>query len=142
MDDLEIRLRENELQVAKLAESMLDLRLRVDDHKDYCPIPSLKENTDKTFAEINSKFNTTLGIIVTIFFVYFSALSYLQLNKLSSDEFNRSINSMKQEEIRRDERIRMLTENQQQLQIELIKEMNLVKIEITKLSNNLGRRND
>ena len=142
MSELEDRIRENELQVAKLAESLLDLRTRVDDHKDYCPIPSYKESTDKTIAEINSKFNTTLGIIVTVLIIAFSSISYLQQNKVSDGIFKTTITEIKQEEIRRDERIQMLTENQQRLQIELIKEMNLVKIEITKLSNNLGRRND
>lgn len=140
MGDLEERVRENEIHVGKLAESVLDLKERMESHKDYCPLPAYKETINETIAAINSKFNTTLGIIVTVFFVYFSALSFLQLNKVSENTFRATITDMKQEEIRRDERIQMLTEQQQQLQIELIKEMNLVKIEITKLSNNLGNR--
>jgi hypothetical protein len=140
MDELETRVRDTEVNVGKLAESIIDLRERIDTHKDYCPMPEHKETINKTITDLNSRFNNTLGIFVTIFIIYFSALSYIQLSKVNVDDFKTGMMEMKQEEIRRDERIQILTEQQQRLQIELIKEMNQVKIEVARLSNNLGNR--
>lgn len=139
-EDFQERIRELELSQAKMTESMLDLRERIDTHKDYCPMPEHKENINKVIKESNERFNRVIGIIVAVFFVYFSALSYLQLNKVNNSEFKMFVSEAKQEEVRRDERVQLLTQQQQQLQIKLIEEMTLIKIEITKMSAFLGKK--
>lgn len=136
-EEIDIKIRELELNYAKMAEAMLDLRERIDSHKEYCGLPEYKANIDKTLEQMNNRANTIVGIIATIFFVYFSALSFLHLSKVNTTDFENKITEFKQEEIRRDERIQVLTEQQQQLQIELLKEVNEVKIEVTKLTRNM-----
>lgn len=53
--------------------------------------------------------------------------------------FDKNITELKQNEIRRDERMQVLTENIQALQIKLLEEINSLRIETTKLSKTLGK---
>jgi len=139
MVDNDQRLRELELLHARLAESVLDLKQKVETHKDYCPLPEYKKEVHDEFKGLSERFKTVLGIVVTILVIYFSGLSYLHINKVSSDVFDSNLREIKQAEIRRDERMQILSENQQVLQIKLLEEINSLKIEITKLSKTLGK---
>ena len=136
---MEERIRELELLHARLAESFLDLKQKVETHKDYCPLPEYKNTVKGEFDSVKTRFNSVLGILVTVLLVYFSGLSYLHLNKLDSSSFDSVVKEMKQTEIRRDERIQVISEQQQILQLKLLEEINSLKIEITKLSKTLGR---
>lgn len=136
---MEERIRELELLHARLAESVLDLKQKVESHKDYCPLPDYKKEVAEEFKKSNDKQKTVLSILVTVLIIYFSGLSYLHLNKVDSDVFDKNITELKQNEIRRDERMQVLTENIQALQIKLLEEINSLRIETTKLSKTLGK---
>ncbi|MDX9694579.1 MAG: hypothetical protein RBT49_02210 [Bacteroidales bacterium] len=136
---MEERIRELELLHARLAESVLDLKQKVESHKDYCPLPEYKKEVTEEFKKSNDKQKTVLSILVTVLIIYFSGLSYLHLNKVDSDVFDKNITELKQNEIRRDERMQVLTENIQALQIKLLEEINSLRIETTKLSKTLGK---
>jgi len=136
---MEERIRELELLHARLAESVLDLKQKVESHKDYCPLPEYKKEVAEEFKKSNDKQKTVLSILVTVLVIYFSGLSYLHLNKVDSDVFDKNITELKQNEIRRDERMQVLTENIQALQIKLLEEINSLRIETTKLSKTLGK---
>jgi len=138
MSELEPRLREVELNHAKLAESFVDLKQRVETHKEYCGLPDYKNTVQDQFDSIKNRFNFVLGILVTILMVYFSGLSYLHLNKVNQTSFDSAIAELKRSEIRRDERMQVLAEQQQILQIKLLEEIGSLKVEITKLSRSLG----
>lgn len=136
---MEERIRELELLHARLAESVLDIKQKVESHKDYCPLPEYKKEVAEEFKKSNDKQKTVLSILVTVLIIYFSGLSYLHLNKVDSDVFDKNITELKQNEIRRDERMQVLTENIQALQIKLLEEINSLRIETTKLSKTLGK---
>lgn len=135
----EQRIRELELLHAKLTESVLDLKQKVDTHKDFCPLPEYKKDVSDEFKKFNDKQKTVLSILVTVLVMYFSGLSYLHLNKVDNDDFDKNITELKQNEIRRDERMQVLTENIQALQIKLLEEISSLRIETTKLSKTLGK---
>ena len=133
------RIRELELLHARLAESVLDLKQKVDTHKDFCGLPEYKKEVSDEFRKFSDKQKTVLSILVTVLVMYFSGLSYLHLNKVDNDDFNKNITELKQNEIRRDERMQVLTENIQALQIKLLEEISSLRIETTKLSKTLGK---
>ena len=126
------RIRELELLHARLAESVLDLKQKVDTHKDFCGLPEYKKEVSDEFRKFSDKQKTVLSILVTVLVMYFSGLSYLHLNKVDNDDFDKNITELKQNEIRRDERM-------QALQIKLLEEINSLRIETTKLSKTLGK---
>lgn len=136
---MEERIRELELLHARLAESVLDLKQKVDTHKDYCTLPEYKKEVAEEFKKNNEKHRTVLSILVTVLILYFSGLSFLHLNKVDNDVFDKNVSELKQNEIRRDERMQVLTENIQALQIKLLEEINSLKVETTKLSKTLGK---
>lgn len=139
MVDVDARIREIELNYAKLAESFLDLKQRVETHKEYCPLPEYKTQVKSDLYSMNTRFKNVLGILVTVLLVYLSGITYLYQNKTDNSSFENVIKEMKQAEIRRDERMQVITENQQVLQIKLLEEINSLKVEITKLSRNMGK---
>lgn len=126
------RIRELELLHTRLAESVLDLKQKVDTHKDFCGLPEYKKEVSDEFRKFSDKQKTVLSILVTVLVMYFSGLSYLHLNKVDNDDFDKNITELKQNEIRRDERM-------QALQIKLLEEISSLRIETTKLSKTLGK---
>lgn len=136
---MEQRLRELELLHARLAESVLDIKQKVDSHKDFCPLPEYKKEISEEFKLFYDRSKNILTILVTVLAFYFSGLSYLHLNKVDNSSFDSIMKDIKQAEIRRDERNIIISETIQNLQIKLLEEINALKIETTKLSKTLGR---
>lgn len=150
IEKLDGRVRDVESGLSGLATSVLDFKERIDEHKDNCParevraevelkIKELRIETDVRFERVSSKWNILVGSLITIGLFILGGIISLGNTKLNISDYEKHIEVNRQEEIRRDERIQIMYENQQKMQTDLIREMAELKLEISKVSQSLER---